>query len=41
MLMFAYKVGGWVFQNAYVIIRITEKDGIHLGERLLLDFEVQ
>ena len=22
MLMFAYKVGGWVWQNTYVIIRI-------------------
>ena len=26
MLTFAYKVGGWVWQNAYVIIRITKKD---------------
>ena len=34
MLMFAYKVGGWVWQNAYVITRITKKDQMDLGERL-------
>ena len=26
MLMLAYKVGGWVWKNAYVITRITEKE---------------
>ena len=25
MLMFAYKVGGWVWQNAYVVTRIAKK----------------
>ena len=34
MLTFAYKVGGWVWQNAYVIIRITKKDQSELTERL-------
>ena len=34
MLMFAYKVGGWVWQNAYVITKITKKDQIVIGERL-------
>ena len=41
MLMLAYKLGGWVCQNTYVIIRITEKDQIDRGERLLLDFEAR
>ena len=26
MPMFAYRMGGWVRQNAYVIIKITKKD---------------
>ena len=26
MLMFAYKVGGWIWQNAYVITRIAKKE---------------
>ena len=34
MLTFAYKVGGWVWQNAYVITKITKKDQIVIGERL-------
>ena len=31
-LTFAYKVGKWVWQNAYVITRITKKDQMDLGE---------
>ena len=34
MLMFAYKVGGLVWQNTYVITKITKKDQIVIGERL-------
>ena len=37
MPMFAYKVGGWVWQNAYVITRITKKD---LGEFALFEFQM-
>ena len=32
MLTFAYQVDGWVWQNTYVITRITKKDQMDLGE---------
>ena len=34
MLTFAYKVGGWVWQNAYVITRITKEGQMDSGENL-------
>ena len=40
MLMFAYKVGGWVWQNAYVITRITKKRFPEKGQIDLAIFEV-
>ena len=35
MLMFAYMVGGWVWQNAYVINRIIKKTRFNILDKIL------